>query len=153
MDKTEVLVELEASDPGAKTFKQLAISLREKLNNIPTEIESFQAFLAFVGVTREQYILAIRSVLTRPKVMQKRLPKDVYVNPFSKKIIELFKANMDIQYILDPFACSQYIVNYINKGDRHMSRLLRAVVEEAEHGNKNVQESLRSISNMFLNAS
>jgi len=60
---------------------------------------------------------------------------------------------MDIQYILDPFACSLYIVNYINKADRGMSKFLRDAVEEKRNGNKAVRESLRTISNVFLNAS
>ena len=54
------------------------------------------------------------------------------LNPFFKKVLELQRANMDCQFILDPFVCSVYIVDYINKADRDMSNLLRAAVEEAK---------------------
>lgn len=60
---------------------------------------------------------------------------------------------MDIQFILDPFACAVYIVDYINKADRGMSRLLREALHEARKGNKSIKESLRSVSNVFLNSS
>lgn len=60
---------------------------------------------------------------------------------------------MDIQFILDPFACAVYIVDYINKADRGMSRLLREALDEAKKGNKSIKESLRSVSNVFLNSS
>ncbi|CAG4978798.1 unnamed protein product [Parnassius apollo] len=60
---------------------------------------------------------------------------------------------MDIQFILDPFACAVYIVDYINKADRGMSRLLREALDEAKIGNKSVKDSLRIVSNVFLNSS
>ncbi|CAG5050324.1 unnamed protein product [Parnassius apollo] len=60
---------------------------------------------------------------------------------------------MDIQFILDPFACAVYIVDYINKADRGMSRLLREALDEAKKGNKSVKDSLRIVSNVFLNSS
>lgn len=71
MDKTEVLFELEATDPRAKISKQLATSFRESLDNIPPQAESFEASSKFVGITREQHILTIRSVLNRPKLLLK----------------------------------------------------------------------------------
>ena len=44
---------------------------------------------------------------------------------------------MDIQYVLDPYACATYILSYITKGQRGMSRLL---------------EKVRHIGNKFLSA-
>ena len=42
---------------------------------------------------------------------------------------------MDIQYVLDPYACATYILSYITKGQRGMSRLLEKASEEAKSGN------------------
>ena len=39
---------------------------------------------------------------------------------------------MDIQYILDVYACAVYIVNYISKGQKGMSELLREACAEAK---------------------
>ena len=39
---------------------------------------------------------------------------------------------MDIQYVLDPYACAVYILSYITKGQRGMSELLRKACEEAK---------------------
>ena len=46
---------------------------------------------------------------------------------------------MDIQYVLDPYACAVYILSYITKGQRGMSKLLRKACEEAKEGNKNIK--------------
>ena len=45
---------------------------------------------------------------------------------------------MDIQYVLDPYACAVYILLYIAKGQRGMSKLLCKACEEAKEGNKNI---------------
>lgn len=123
---------------------------------MPVEIKTFEEFLDVCDVTYDDYILAIRSALKRPKVFLKRSPRDVYINSISKKILELHQTNMDVQYILDPFACTVYIVDYINKADKGASvtsLASRCCREEAKKGKSSIKESLRSISNVFLNAS
>ena len=57
---------------------------------------------------------------------------------------------MDIQYVLDPYAV--YILSYITKGPRGMSKLLRKASEEAKEGNNDIVKRVRHISNKFLNA-
>ena len=59
---------------------------------------------------------------------------------------------MDIQFILDPYACAVYILSYITKGQRGISKLLRKACEEAKEGNKNIINKVRHIGNKFLNA-
>lgn len=120
--------------------------------NIPSHL-TFDEYIASTKLNIEKYLCAVRSTLKRPKIYLKRRPKDVMVNPFCKKVLELQRANMDCQFILDPFACSVYIVDYINKADRGMSNLLRAAVEEAKTGNSSIRDSLRAISKVFLNSS
>lgn len=153
MNESKVLIELPKDDTAYKKAKEMAKTIQDKIQNISEEIESFEIFLDWIGVSFEDYILAIRSSLKRPTVILQRRPQDVFLNPFSKKILTLHKANMDIQFILDPFACAVYIVDYINKADRGMSRLLRKALDEAKKANKTVKESLRSVSNVFLNSS
>ncbi|XP_068738520.1 uncharacterized protein [Montipora capricornis] len=60
---------------------------------------------------------------------------------------------MDIQFVLDPYACATYILSYIiTKGQRGMSRRLEKASEEAKSGNKNITNRVRHIGNKFLNA-
>lgn len=57
---------------------------------------------------------------------------------------------MDIQFILDPYACAVYIVSYISKGQRCMSNLLRHACEEARTSNSDIRQQVRRIGNKFL---
>ncbi|XP_078364558.1 uncharacterized protein LOC144648982 [Oculina patagonica] len=59
---------------------------------------------------------------------------------------------MDMQYVLDPYACATYILSYITKGQRGMSKLLEKASEEAKSGNKDITNRVRQIGNKFLNA-
>ena len=59
---------------------------------------------------------------------------------------------MDIQYVLDSYACATYILSYITKGQRGMSRLLEKAYQEAKAGSKEVTNRVRHIGNKFLNA-
>jgi cobalamin biosynthesis protein CobT len=59
---------------------------------------------------------------------------------------------MDIQYVLDPYAYAVYILSYITKGQRGMSKLLEKASEEAKLDNKALLSQIRHIGNKFLNS-
>ena len=59
---------------------------------------------------------------------------------------------MDIQFVLDVYACAMYIVSYISKAQRGISDLLRTACEEAKLGNSTVQQQVSDIGGKFLNA-
>jgi len=54
-----------------------------------------------------RYIMAVRSGIDRPTVFLKRELKDAFINAYNPKLAKAWKANMDIQFILDPYACSK----------------------------------------------
>ena len=110
-------------------------------------------FLNVCEVTEDQYVKCIRNNLKRPQVYLKRRPSEIRTNAYNKLILELHRANMDIQFILDPYACVHYILNYINKSDRGMSSLLKQVVDECKRGNISHQTKLYKISSKFLSCS
>ena len=59
---------------------------------------------------------------------------------------------MDLQYILDVYACASYIASYVTKSQRGMSELLRKACAEAKSGNQDFRQQVRTIGNKFLNA-
>lgn len=78
---------------------------------------SFEKFLQSLELTEEQYISALRSSIKRNTVFLKRSLEESFVNNYNEELLELHNANMDIQFILDPYACVSYIINYINKSN------------------------------------
>ena len=55
---------------------------------------------------------------------------------------------MDIQYILDPYACVAYVTSYLCKAEKTMSELLSKASKEAHL--KPVRDKLTLLGNVFL---
>lgn len=155
MDKTRILLPLKEDEVKEKEAEVLTNykKIRSAIDTLENNSNSFEEFLISINLNIEDYILAIRSHLERPKMFLKRNPNETFINPYSKKILSLHKANMDIQFVLDAYACATYIVDYINKANRGISKVLKDVVEEVRNGNDTLRNRLKTVANAFINAS
>ena len=113
---------------------------------------TFKDFLKKLQLTEQSYmyILAIRHTLKCDNFL-KRAPSEIRINSYNITLLRTWQANMDIQYVLDLYACATYILSYFTKGQRGMSRLLEKAAEEAKSGNKDITNRVRHIGNKFLN--
>lgn len=117
---------------------------------------SFQEFLAKLNITSiDDHLKAIQSSLKMKKVIMRRSPNAVNVNNFNRKIISMFKSNMDIQFILDSYACCSYVVNYINKSDRGLSKALESIYNQniQDNASSTAFDLLRSMATTYCNGS
>ena len=53
------------------------------------------------------------------------------ISLFNGKIHLAWKANLDVQIVLEPYGCASYNVGYISKSQRVMSAQLDAAAKEA----------------------
>ncbi|XP_065356189.1 uncharacterized protein LOC135950582 [Calliphora vicina] len=162
LPNTEILVPLPDDidknllEKHQRNYEKIHNALNANLSDEDVNIFStFQTFLADerINLTYEDYIFALRSSLKKPRVFLKRAFKDRCINAFNAKILSMQRANMDIQYVLDAYACVSYIVNYINKSNRGVSRLLQETMNEIRTGNFSVKQRLQHIGNKFISAS
>ena len=72
----------------------------------------------------EDYVDIIRSTIKSPTVMLKREVCVSRVNNYNEHILLAWHANIDIQFVLDVYACATYIASYVTKSQRGMSELL-----------------------------
>ena len=116
-----------------------------------TEGMSFDEFLEKVAKMEfYEYVKCIRSSLKAPKVFLDRKPNEMRINLFNGKILLAWKANLDIQIVLEPYGCASYIVGYISKSQRGMSAQLDAAAKEARKGNLDLKKHVRHIGNVFF---
>ena len=106
-----------------------------------------------IGLNEDMYVMTIRSTLSKKSVFIRRHPKDIRVNAFNKDILRLFGSNMDIQFILDPYGCVHYIVNYISKSYRGVSKLMRDAIKDVRKGYTDNIRRLNIVGQVFLNCS
>ncbi|XP_078378018.1 uncharacterized protein LOC144661191 [Oculina patagonica] len=155
MKSTRILYPLSESDQISLLDEHKATwkEINEQLNAMREgEDISFDELLEKLGVTEEVYILAIRSSLSRATIFLKRKPNELRINNYNKHCLLAWRANMDVQFILDIYSCAMYVVSYISKAQRGMSELLRKACEEAREGNLGIKQQVRDIGNKFLNS-
>ena len=152
---TKILYPLEdnTSPILVKSSKELWKKIKNTLNDLKEGKDiSFDELLKEFDVSERQYIFAIRSSLNCPTIFLKRNPNELRINNYNPTCLLALRANMDIQYVLDVYACAMYIVSYISKAQKGMSELLRKAFAEAKEGNTNIKQQVRDIGNKFLNS-
>lgn len=113
-------------------------------------IKTFGDLLQKLELTEESYILAIRSSLKSPKLFLKRGIEEIRINSYNELLLRAWEANIDVQFILDGYACASYLVSYVSKSQKGMSNLLHDACEEAKKGNLSLKQQVRQIGNKFL---
>jgi hypothetical protein len=109
-------------------IKEINTYLKEiKDKNIVLNWNHFNESLIKVGWTYDEYEQALKYLLPADTVVLKR------------------NANMDIQYVMNAYACGKYMLSYICKAEKEMSDILKNVHQEAKEKNISIQEVLNEI--------
>ena len=113
---------------------------KETLQNIWDTIESsedtdFDEILCLAQTTQDEFENCLAVHAKRNNVYLKRRVQDRWVNNYNPHLIRCWNGNMDIQYILDPFAAAMYMLSYLTKTEREMGDLLKNAQREAREGN------------------
>ena len=129
-------------------YKELQKVMNEYKDTVDMTFEDFLEKVAKLNF--KDYRRCIKCSLNAPKVFFKRKPNEMRINLFNGKILA-WKANLDIQFVLEPYGCASYIVGYISKSQRGMSAQLDAAAKEAREGNFDLKKQVRHIGNVFSN--
>ena len=116
--------------------------------DIPEDI-SLLRLLQLAGVDPQQYQEVLKTMKSGIKVVLKRQPSERWINQYNPAILKTWRANMDLQFIMDPYSCIMYITSYMMKSERAMGELLRNVAEE--NRGEDLKAKLRTIGSSFLN--
>jgi hypothetical protein len=109
MRSTHILYPLDddTSQTRIRNRKVLWKDIKNKLNDLKEGKDiTFDQLLEELGVSEHEYILAIRSSLSCPTIFLKRSPNELRINNYNSPCLLAWRANMDIQFILDVYACA-----------------------------------------------
>ena len=77
-------------------------AIRKHLNDLKEgEDITFEQLLLNLKVTEQDYMLGIRTSLNCPTIFLKREPNELRVNNYNPACPSPWRANMDIQFVLD----------------------------------------------------
>lgn len=154
MRQTEILYPLDTDMPQTelKMHKNTWKSVKEHLDNMNEGDDiTFDQLLLDLKLTEENYLLAVRSSLKTATAFLKRNPNELRIDNYNPHCLRARRANMDIQFVLEVYACAVYIANYISKAQKGMSKLLREACTEARQGNASIKQQVRDIGSKFVN--
>ena len=134
-------------------LKKVKITL-SKINEIISEKEfdrniTLDELLRKCAITDQEYVNALSLSQRGNGIVLKRCVNAIFVNNYNPHILKTWKANMDLQYIVDAYACVMYVASYVLKTERTMSDLLKRVSQES--ANDDVKTQLRKLGAAFLN--
>lgn len=150
----EPLKQPEVSEEELTKHKQSWMKIHEYLQSLDENDGTIthEVLLSSLRMTEEEYVSAIRSSIKATTVFLKRSPQEIRINNYNKATLEAWRANIDVQFVLDVYACATYVASYVTKAQRGMSELLRKATEEARQGNQSLKQQVRCVGNKFLNA-
>ena len=99
-------------------------------------------------VTEQEYIHALEVSTNGNVVVLKREPGECFINNYNPSVMLAWQANMDVQFVLNAYACIMYVASYIMKTERSMGELLKRVAAEARTDELKCQ--LRKVGSAFL---
>ena len=149
------LISSEPQEEQGKAIKlKHAKDIFKRINDIIIEMDSFenvtlQHLLQVSNVSMKDYMEALNTSKRGNTVVLKRQPTEMNINNYNPSILKAWKANMDIQYILDAYACVMYVTSYMMKSERAMGELLRHVSKECS--GEDIRTQLRKLGTTFLN--
>ena len=99
-------------------------------------------------VSETDYVEALENSCTGNVVVLKRELSESCINNYNPAVLLAWQANMDIQFVLNAYACVMYVASYIMKTERAMGELLKRVATEARTDELKTQ--LRKVGSAFL---
>ncbi|CAF1683994.1 unnamed protein product, partial [Adineta ricciae] len=134
-----------------KTLRDINIELNNLEKDKILTWTDFDTILDKYNWTYEYYEWSLSTVHSRPKIFHKREPNARWINQYNEELLRAWNANMNIQFILDPYACARYLMSYTTKPEREMSILLEATHKECREGNVTVHEEMKKLTGTFFN--
>ena len=74
---------------------------------------TFDQLLVNLKLTEQNYLLAVQSSLKTPTIFLKRKPNELRINNYNAQCLSAWRANMDIQFVLDVYMHVQYTLYHI----------------------------------------
>ncbi|XP_016118254.1 uncharacterized protein [Sinocyclocheilus grahami] len=158
-DKTgNVTNECACVNQGQTDFKinrekagEILSAIKKALSEENCNYNSVEHLFKQLSINQSIFELAYKSFSRNTQVVLKREVNEVWINQYSKPLLKCWNANLDIQYVVDAYACVVYIISYISKSEREIGLLLSNAQREArKEGNVSAKEALKNLGSVYL---
>ena len=134
-------------------FKKIDEALNTWNENGNCTMNTMSDLITHLEMSEADYINAVRSSISTETVFLKRRIDERWINAYNPITLARWGSNMDIQYISNAHACASYILDYVTKGEKGMSKTLQAAEKEATIRGLNQAQKLKRIIDAYMNIS
>ncbi|XP_051734295.1 uncharacterized protein LOC127504021 [Ctenopharyngodon idella] len=135
-------------EAAQKAMSEARLKLKpvwDLLNDPQASFDSLSELLTKCNMTMKEYEDNVEALSTANVVLLKRDPKESWVNGYNPDLLRAWNANMDIQFVLDPFSCVMYMLSYISKPEHEMNEVLKNVIKGVRETNVNEEDEMKHI--------
>ena len=100
-------------------------------------------------ISVDQYHFALLFAAKDATLHLKRNVAEIYINNYNVYLLT-WQANMDLQFVVSPYAAIHYITSYITKDEREMGLVLQAVSKEMK--NLIISKQMNKVADAFANS-
>ncbi|XP_038139885.1 uncharacterized protein LOC119782800 [Cyprinodon tularosa] len=138
--------ELMESDMANTILTKVKNALLDENSTYSTVEDMFEG----LGINQRLFEMAYKRCSRKTVVVLKRGMNEIWINQYSKPLLKAWNANIDIQYVVDAYACSVYIITYMSKGEKEMGLMLGNTQKESKEGNVSAKEALKILGRVYL---
>ena len=138
-DQEKVKEVMEAHDKEQETTLELHLAGLEARIRMMCQL---------LDIEYREYINALSFGHVGYSTVLRRDLDEVYVNPYNKEYLRAWDGNMDVQFVLDHFAVSTYVVDYISKDDTAVAKKIREALKNDK--NLDLRQKMRKSANMYV---
>ena len=142
-----LIAELHKDSDVVSEAQDILAKVRKVLVDGHTEL-TLDELLIKAKVGYDKYMEALEISSKGSVVLLKCKPKECFINNYNASVMLAWQANIDLQFVLNAYACVMYIASYIMKTDRAMGELLRRVISEAR--TEDLKTQLKRVGSAFL---
>merc|ERR1712035_62491 len=124
-------------------------AIKKALSDETVSYDSVEHLFTSLRISQARFEAAYQRCARKTEVVLKRQVNETWINQYSKPLLKCWNANMDIQYVVDAYACVVYIISYISKAEREMGLLLGNAQREASKGNVSAKEAMKSLGSVY----
>ncbi|XP_050957725.1 LOW QUALITY PROTEIN: uncharacterized protein LOC127158760, partial [Labeo rohita] len=158
VDNSDTLRKCVCDNQGQSNFKmkkeqagEILSGIKKTLSDDNCNYDSVEHLFKHLGINQASFEAAYKSFSRNTQIVLKREVNEVWVNQYSKPLLKCWNANLDIQYVVDAYACVVYIISYISKSEREMGLLLGNAQREAcKERNISAKDALKNLGSVYL---
>jgi len=139
----KILEPLEYDSDKTKAHANLIFKTINSTRN--SENDTFDSFLANLGLVNNEYIHAIQCMLNQTTLLLQIKSVDIWTNNFAQHILGIWIANIDSKFVLNSYASAMYCSSYMIKEDKTLIRTFKNI---REYHVKTKSEFINTISSL-----